>query len=450
MSVKIKPYFQDIICAQATPPGVGALSLIRVSGKGSKEILKNIIKISSLESHKAYYHKIFNEDKFIDEVLITFFENKKSFTGEESFEITCHGSPLIVSDLMGVLMEQGARLGEPGEFSYRAYLNGRIDLTKAEGIHNTIHARTDIAKEMSLNLLEGGFKKHLLKIRALLVWAASRVEASIDFSDEDIDLNHDKEVFKKISKAKDILFNLLESYLVGVVQSKGVSIVLCGPPNAGKSTLFNALLGEHRSIVFKESGTTRDYIIETISLKKNPVQLVDTAGLRETSNFIESTGIKKSIELASKAQLILFLISKDSLNFHEDYLVELKKLKPPLIVVKTKQDLGDWDVHYQGLETVKLSAHSGEDISMLKQLMFEKLKHYFQLNKNLFIKRHKVLIEDAHKALEKTLDFNELSGVEDVVSSLLYSSLDSLHEILYIDDPEVVRDQIFKDFCLGK
>ncbi len=450
MSVKIKPYFQDIICAQATPSGVGAISLIRISGKGSKKILKNLIQINNLESHKVYYHKIFNKDKFIDEVLITFFENEQSFTGEESFEITCHGSPLIVSDLIGVLIERGARLAEPGEFSYRSYLNGRIDLTKAEGIHNAIHAKTDIAKEMSLNLLEGGFKKDLLKIRDLIVWAASRVEASIDFSDQDIDLNHDKKVFKKISKAKDILFDLLESYSLGVIQSKGISIVLCGPPNAGKSTLFNALLGEERSIVSKEKGTTRDYITETISLGKNPIQLVDTAGLRKTSSLIESTGIKKSIQIASKAQLILFLISKDSLSFDKEYLVRLKKLKAPLIVVKTKQDLGDWAFNHQGLETVKFSANSEQDILMLKELMFERLKHYFKINKNLFIKRHRVLIKDTYKVLEKIFDFNELSGVEDIVSSLLYSSLDSLDEILYINDPEVVRDQIFKDFCLGK
>ncbi len=452
MSLKSKPYFEDIICAQASPSGVGAISLIRVSGKGSKNLFASLAKRdeASIETHKAYYHKVSNNSKFIDEVLITYFEDGKSFTGEESFEVTCHGSPLIVSDFLNVLMEHGARLAEPGEFSYRAYLNGCIDLTKAEGIHHSIHAKTDLAKELSLNLLEGGFKKDLLEIKDLVVWAASRVEASIDFSDQDIDLNHDKEVFDKITNARKILKSLLESYSLGVVQSKGVSIALCGPPNAGKSTLFNALLGDSRSIVSEEKGTTRDYITEAVSLKSQPVQLIDTAGLRETENRIESAGIRRSIELASKSQLILFLVSKETIEENGVYFEQLKTLDTPMLVVETKQDLGEWSSGYESCDTVKLSSQNKEDIEGLKDLVFSKLEHYFEINKNLFVERHRLLIEDSWKALDQITDFNEISGVEDVISSLLYSSIDSLDEILYIEDPEAVRDQIFKDFCLGK
>lgn len=448
-----KPYLEDIICAQATPSGVGAISLVRVSGKGSGQILSDILKINEdeLESHKAYYAKCFDKSRFVDEVVATFFSDGNSFTGEESFEITCHGSPLIVSDFIQIFITKGARLAEPGEFSYRAYLNGKIDLTKAEGIHHSIHAQTEIAKELSLNLLEGAFKKSLLEVKDLIVWAASRVEASIDFSDQDIDLDHDKEVFEKVKKAKFSMQSLLESYSIGAVQAKGVSVALCGPPNAGKSTLFNILVGDERSIVSAEKGTTRDYITETLVLKSNPIQVLDTAGLRETSDSIESEGIKRSLALAASAQLVLYLVSEDTYKTDDDYYEKLKSLKVPVLIVETKQDLSVWSSSYgENVETLKFSSNKETDARDLKGRMFESLKHYFEVNKNLFVERHRVLIDEAHSSLSQILDFSEISGAEDVISSLIYSSIDSLDEILYIDDPEAVRDQIFKDFCLGK
>ncbi len=452
MSFKISSYFEDIICAQATPEGVGAISLVRVSGQGSAALLSKLLEINveSLESHKAYYNKFYDEKRFVDEVLVTFFSKGKSFTGEESFEVTCHGSPLIVSDFMQLFIKHGARLAEPGEFSYRAYLNGKIDLTKAEGIHHSIHAQTELSKQLSLNLLEGAFKKTLLEIKNLVVWAASRVEASIDFSDQDIDLNHDKEVFEKINSAKNKAQSLLDSYAVGVVQAKGVSLVLCGPPNAGKSTLFNILVNDERSIVSAEKGTTRDYIKETLVLKSHPIQILDTAGLRESLNKIEAEGIKRSLSLAKKSQLTLYLVSEDTYQSADDYYDDLKKLNVPVLVVETKQDLGTWSSSYVGESPAKVSLKSEEGIEALKERIFERLEHYFKLSKGLFIERHKILMEEVQASLKQASNFYEISGTEDVISSLLYSSIDSLDEILYIDDPEAVRDQIFKDFCLGK
>ncbi len=446
-----KPYLEDIICAEATPTGVAALSIIRVSGKNSSRLASVLLKIDSeaLEGHKAYYSKIKDGEKLIDEVVLTYFEDGKSFTGEESFEINCHGSPLIVSDIMKFLMNLGARLAEPGEFSYRAYLNGKIDLTKAEGIHHTIHAGTDLSKELSLNLLDGGFKNELLEIKELIVWSASRVEASIDFSDQDIELDHDDEVFAKNKKAVDKLKDLLDSYLVGLVQSKGVTFCLTGPPNAGKSTLFNALVGDDRSIVSSEKGTTRDFISESISLFGQQVKIIDTAGLRKTTSSIEFEGIKRSVDLSQKAQLVLFLVSEDSKDDAFAYFNEIKSLETPVLVVETKQDLGKWSFQ-KDLESLSFSAKNPKDVESLKKLIYEKLSKYFKFNKSLFIERHRTLIHSAHQSLLKVCDFNEISGQEDVISSLLYSALDSLDEVLYIEDPEAVRDQIFKDFCLGK
>lgn len=452
MSLKSKPYFEDIICAQASPEGVGAISIIRVSGKGCSNLLSKLLEksVASLQTHRSYYKKVYYNSKFLDEALFTYFEEGKSFTGEESFEAYVHGSPLIVNNFINVFYNMGARLAEPGEFSYRAYLNGKIDLTKAEGIHHSIHARSEISKNLALNLLEGGFKNHIIKIKENLVWAASRVEASIDFSDQDIDLDHDEEVFSRINKSKAILAQLVESYSVGSVQSKGVSVALCGPPNSGKSTLFNALLNDQRSIVSEQKGTTRDYLRESISLKNHTIQIVDTAGLRTSSDSIESEGIKRSLDLASKSQLILYLVSKDTEKESRLYLNELRTFDIPVVLLETKQDQGPWSFNESFENSMKISAYDESDVLKIKDSMYEHLKKYLTLEKSLFVQRHKNLIAEAYEDLSKISDFNEICGQEDVISSLLYSSIDHLDEILYIDDPEAVRDQIFKDFCLGK
>ena len=447
----MQSYIEDIICAQATPHGVGAISIVRVSGKGSLELFSKILKKEKkfFSSHVSTYHKVYDEDVFLDEVLVSYFEEGRSFTGEESFEVSTHGSPLIVSSFLKFFTKNGARLAEPGEFSFRAYSNGKIDLSKAEGIHYTIKAQSELSKKLSLNLLEGRFQKEILQIKENLVWAASRVEASIDFSDQDIDLNHDKEVFTKINTARNLVENFLKSYDVGSVQAKGISVVLCGPPNAGKSTLFNSLLNEERSIVAEEAGTTRDYISQAFSIEGHPIQLIDTAGLRETQNQIESEGIERSVELAKKAQLILFLVSEDSYDESDSFFSKIKALNVPILVVDTKQDLKPWKSHLME-RTLAFSSFSKESLSDLKIAVADELTPYFKLDSHLFIDRHHLLLQEAQASLIQLGDFQEISGAEDVISSLLYTSIGFVDEILYIEDPEAVRDKIFKDFCLGK
>ena len=448
----MKPYIEDIICAQATPHGVGAISVVRASGKGSLELLSVLTgnPVSFFKPNVATYHKIYDQKEFLDEVMITFYKSEKSFTGEDSFEISTHGSPFIVSSFLKRFRALGARNAEPGEFSFRSYVNGKMDLSKAEGIHYAIQADSELSKNVSLNLLEGGFKKKILEIKDHLVWAASRVEASIDFSDQDIDLNHDSQVFEKINGARLAVDQFLQSYEIGAVQAKGVSVALCGPPNAGKSTMFNVLLDEERSIVSDQAGTTRDYITQSLVISGHPIQLVDTAGLRETSAEIESAGIERSVALAGSAQLILFLLSEDSFEEASKYYNKIADLGVPIILVHTKQDIQPWSSDFLAEEKISFSYNSSEDTQALKLLLEDKLAPYLSVNRNLFVDRHKDLLEQAFAVLTQLNDFNQISGFEDVISSLLNSCIEFVDEILYIEDPEVVRDKIFKDFCLGK
>lgn len=447
----MKPYIEDIICAQATPVGQGAVSIIRVSGKDAKQKFATLFEIGKdIQANHAYYKKFYFEKNFIDEVLVLFFEEGKSFTGEESFEIQCHGSPFIVNEIIGILLKTGIRLAEPGEFSYRAYVNGKMDLTKAEGIHHTIKATSEISKDLALNLISGGLKNQLLKIKDDLIWAASRVEASIDFSDQDIDLNHDKEVFEKIISAKKLSESLLQSYNFGAIQSKGIKVALAGVPNAGKSTLFNKLVDEERSIISNKPGTTRDYIQQSFSLNGNLVELIDTAGLRDSVDEIESIGIQKAFKVLEEAQLILFLISEDTHKESQALFNKIKEMDKSLILVETKQDLKEWSANLESFNSAQVSAENEQSIEKLKAQIFASLKPYFASMNNLFIPRHKELVSSALDEINKIVKISTIEGFEDVISTLLYSAIDSINEILYTSNPEEVRDKIFKEFCLGK
>lgn len=243
--------------------------------------------------------------------------------------------------------------------------------------------------------------------------------------------------------------DLLSSYNFGLVQSKGIKVSLVGAPNAGKSTLFNRLIDEERSIISNIPGTTRDYIQQSFSLSGNLVELVDTAGLRDSLDEIESIGIQKAFKVLNDSQLVLFLVSEDTYADSMDLFNKIKSMKKPVIIVETKQDLKPWSSDFSD-HSVKIFAGKNEGITFLKERMLNELKPYFSSMNNLFIPRHKDLVSKALIDLNKIFDFSATEGFEDVISTLLYSAIDSINEIMYTSDPEEVRDKIFKEFCLGK
>ncbi len=446
-----KTYSNNIICALATPPGRGAISVIRVSGENCWEKLSGSIDLDKIKSHKAFLVDLKDKEKrFIDETLITFFAKGKSFTGEESFEISCHGSPLVVQDIISHLYSLGIKHAEPGEFSYRAFLNGKIDLIKAEGIHHTIHSESDISKGLSLNLLSGNLKNEILEIKEDLLFVASRLEASIDFSDQDIDLDHDHLIMEKVNSAYDKLKIFADSYKVGSAQRKGLKISLVGPPNSGKSSLFNKLLKQNRSIVSDIEGTTRDFVSETLYLKGCPVEVVDTAGIRETEELIESEGIKRSIEASRDAQLILFLIAEENFDLFEETIKPYKDLEKNILVAFSKQDIKPWSKSIEGFNTVNLSVEDSSIFNVFVGKLENVLKPYLRQGSHLFVARHFELISSGIEALEALKALPGVASHEDIAATLAYNAISSLDDMLYVEDLEQVRDKIFKEFCLGK
>ena len=292
-------------------PGEVGLHLIRVSGAKSlyhvRQIFNGFPK-TGVESHRVYYGQIQSSHHLIDEVLVCYFEKGRSFTGDETVEISCHGNPVIVDQILDSLRQLDCRLAERGEFTYRAYKNKRIDLAQAESILSLIHANSQSAASRALKVLTGQLKGPIDKAMDLLVWCLSRLEANIDFGAEDIEVEPIENIEIKLMDLQKSLMSLIQNFEKNKTLDEGVATLIIGPPNAGKSSLLNALLGFNRSIVTDRPGTTRDFISESICLSGILLKLIDTAGLRTTNDFIENLGIQKSLELTKEADLILFII----------------------------------------------------------------------------------------------------------------------------------------------
>ncbi len=446
-------YSPDLICAESTPSGYGGVSVIRVSGFESKKLFKDLFfKDDNFLVRHVYYKKYLSKDsKFLDEVVAFYFDTDKSFTGESSFEIHCHGSPLVVQSILNDLCTaRGARIASPGEFSFRAYLNGKMDLVKAESIHHLIHSQTNVVREMSLSLLEGKFSNDLKRIKEKIVFALSRLEAVIDFSDQDIDLNQEKLIRDSVKDASNLLCEYLSSFEFSSSHLEGIKVSVLGPPNSGKSSLFNVFIDQDRSIVSDTQGTTRDYISESAFIDNYSFKLIDTAGLRETDQSIEGEGIAKSIDVAKKSQLILLMVSNDTLPAFKKMLDLIDtKILEKCILVKSKSDLGICNFNIDNILNVSVSVKLNSGFLELKQLMKAMLDPYFKQSKNLFVERQFQLLNSASLSLDESNSIG-IEGHEDIMSSLLYKSLSLIDEVLYIEKPEEVRDKIFNDFCLGK
>ncbi|MBT1696940.1 tRNA uridine-5-carboxymethylaminomethyl(34) synthesis GTPase MnmE, partial [Fulvivirgaceae bacterium PWU4] len=300
----------DTIVALATAQGISAIAVIRLSGKDSIGLVQKVFSGKKLEdqaSHTLHFGMLRDGDKVIDEVLISLFKEPNSFTKENSVEISCHGSPVIVKEIIKVLLKNGARLAEPGEFTKRAFLNGRFDLAQAEAVADLINAETDNARQAALNQMRGGFSKEIDRLREELIHFASLIELELDFGEEDVEFAKRDDLKALILKIQSYLHLLIESFDQGNVIKNGIPTVIAGKPNAGKSTLLNTLLNEERAIVSDIPGTTRDTIEDEMVLGGINFRFIDTAGLRETQDVIEAIGVERTREQMRKASLIIYL-----------------------------------------------------------------------------------------------------------------------------------------------
>ena len=457
----------DNIVAIASPPGLGAISLIRISGNDCINQIDNIfygfdkIKLSDQESHKLQLGYIKDGDQIIDKVLVTVFRNPKSYTGEDLVEISCHGSVYIQEKILQTILNYNCRIADPGEFTLRSFLNGKMDLSEAEAVADLIASNTKASHKLALSQMRGGFKNDINKLREELVNFASLIELELDFSQEDVEFANLNKLNGLVSTIEIKLTDLVKSFKIGNVIKNGLPIVIIGKPNSGKSTLLNCLLNEEKAIVSSIPGTTRDFIEDQININGIKCRFIDTAGIRKTEDKIENLGIKKTYEKIKEAEIILYLIDKSVLNDKniDNYLREIVKIKKDfedkeIIVLINKCDITTkiLDDNLVSFSAIQISAKQGLNIDKL----IERISNYMS---RLNIDSHNVIITNARHLdlLSKTL--NEIKKIklsikQNISSDLLSIDLKQASYFLGELTGEISNDEllgnIFSKFCIGK
>ena len=455
----------DIICALSTPQGIGALAIIRVSGENSHSIItpffdsKRVSK-TGYESHRAYFGDFYIKEEQIDEVLITFFDEGKSFTGEESFEISCHGSPYIVQRIMECVLEAGARLADPGEYTMRAFMNGRMDLAQAEAVADLIHAENKTMHDVALRQLKGGLSSEIDSFRDELVHFASMIELELDFSEEDVEFASRKQLLNMLQSLKTNVHSLLDSFKYGNAIKNGIATAILGAPNAGKSTLLNALLGEDRAIVSAIAGTTRDIIEDTFHYAGLTYRLIDTAGIRDTEDYVEKIGIQKAFEQAEKADVIFYLIDATAPEKDVENRIKYLKASAPqarVFLCINKTDQVDTDVALDLFQDTKhdffpISAKSKKGLNSLLDALKEATEWTAHSSSQTIVTnaRHADALRRTSLAIDKSINAVELNIPGDLLAQDLRVALDGLGEITGTISTDDLLANIFSKFCIGK
>jgi len=455
----------DIICALSTPQGVGALGIIRLSGTNSSSLLTPFFssvrqKREGWTSHVAYFGDFSIEEQHIDEILVNFFAEGKSFTGEESIELSCHGSPYIIGRVLEALLSQGARMADPGEYTMRAFMNGKLDLAQAEAVADLIHAENRAMHDVALKQLKGGFSNEITAFREELVHFASLIELELDFSEEDVEFASREQLTAMLNLLKTKVSGLMDSFRYGNALKKGIATAILGAPNAGKSTLLNALLGEDRAIVSEIPGTTRDTVEDTFTHQGLTYRLIDTAGIRETQDYVEQVGIARALEQASNADVIFYTVDSTAPEKDlEQKVLELQEMAPDahLLVLLNKADTADPTPIIHRLDRLDhtplvVSAKSKEGLEALLQKLSE-LTAWSTTSASQTIvtnARHADALRRTLEALQRSLDAVALSIPGDLLAQDLRVALDSLGEITGTISTDDLLANIFSKFCIGK
>lgn len=450
----------DTIVALATAPGIGAISVIRLSGKEAITICNEVFKgkdLSLVETHTAHFGTIRDGNKIIDEVLVTVFIGPKSFTKENIVEVSCHGSPYITKEIIRVFLNHGARLAKPGEFTKRAFLNGQFDLAQAEAVADLIAADSEMSHKAALSQMRGGFSKEIKALRTELIHFASLIELELDFSEEDVEFANRDDLRALIEKLKVTIQKLLASFDLGNVIKNGVPTVIAGKPNAGKSTLLNALLNEDRAMVSDIAGTTRDVIEDEISIEGIAFRFIDTAGLRETDDRLEAMGIERTHQKMKEASLIIYLFDVLEVQSTE-YKVQstaLQQLGIPIIFVANKIDnISAEDLaHLQTTNTfIAISAAQKIGIETLKDKLLQTVNlDSFKTGNTIVTNiRHYDALLQTRNALQAVLDGMDMHVTGDFLAMDIRQSLHYLGEIVGEITHEDLLDNIFSKFCIGK
>ncbi len=449
------------IVAISTAPGIGGIGIVRMSGKECFDILKKIFRPINNSSEKGYtikYGKIYDEDNLVDEVLVSYFFAPKSYTTENMCEINSHGGMVVMQKILDLCIKNGAELAEPGEFTKRAFLNGRIDLTQAEAVIDVINSKTSKEAEASIGQLEGNLSKRIEEIRKDLIEGMANIEVSIDYPEYDVEEVTNEELLNILEKSEKKLNKLENAFINGKILKEGIKTAIIGVPNVGKSSLLNLLLNEERAIVTEVEGTTRDTIEEFISVKGIPFKIIDTAGIRDTEDTVEKIGVKKSMEIAKKSDLIIAIFDTSRpLTEEDEKIVEFIKDRNAIIVLN-KIDIINKDFEKESFyklnkKIILVSTKTGEGIEDLFDAIYDQVSNdEIKTDGEMLVinTRHKALIIKARESLKKAVEAIKSGMPIDIVSIYIKGILEELGKITGETVTDDIIKEIFSRFCLGK
>lgn len=447
----------DTIVAISTSLGVGAISIIRLSGEDSINIVNKIFKgkdLTTVPTHTIHYGYIVDNNETIDEVLVSIMRTPKTYTKENIVEINCHGGISTTNKVLELVLSNGARLAEPGEFTKRAFLNGRIDLVEADGIMNLISSKTETSRKMSINELSGKVSSLITGIRDDLIQIISNIEVNIDYPEyEDIEVLSNEKILPSINKIKDTLIKTIKESENGRIINEGINVGIIGRPNVGKSSLLNCLLEEQKAIVTDIEGTTRDIVEGQIKLNGVLLNIIDTAGIRETDNIVEQIGVEKSYEIIDKSDLIIFLLNNNEPLTKEDLQLYNKIKNKTHIIVLNKTDLKQViDLTQIKEEVLKVSLLNND-----ASIILDKIKELFNLEKletsdltYLSNARSISLLKKSLNNISNAIDNINNNDPIDIVELELKDAWSTLGEIIGETYTDELLDELFSRFCLGK
>ncbi|MGM0391219.1 MAG: tRNA uridine-5-carboxymethylaminomethyl(34) synthesis GTPase MnmE [Bacteroidota bacterium] len=458
----------DTIVALATPSGAGAIAVIRVSGPDAIKMVAPLFKgksnknIQDQPSHTLHLGNLIDGERILDEVLISIFHGPRSYTGENTIEISCHGSQYIQQEIIQLLIRKGARSAEAGEFTLRAFLNGKMDLSQAEAVADLISSENQASHQIAMQQMRGGFSNEIQRLRQELLDFASLIELELDFAEEDVEFANRDQFRDLVSRIQQVLKRLIDSFATGNVIKNGIPVAIIGEPNVGKSTLLNALLNEERAIVSEIAGTTRDSIEDEISIGGVGFRFIDTAGIRETQDVIEGLGIKRTFEKIAQAQVIIFLLNAEIFKVQSSkFKVEIEKIqnkfpqKPILIVANKTDQLSEGEISNLKAEIpnlISISAKENIGVEELKAKLLDFVNLGELQNNNTIVtnSRHYSALLSALEEINKVQEGlnNNLTG--DLLAIDIRQALYHFGEITGQVTNDELLGNIFANFCIGK
>ncbi|TDD73861.1 tRNA uridine-5-carboxymethylaminomethyl(34) synthesis GTPase MnmE [Flavobacterium caseinilyticum] len=462
----------DSIVALATPSGAGAIAVIRISGHDAITIGHSVFKsvkkkdLTLQKTHTLHLGHIMDDSKTLDEVLVSIFKGPNSYTGENTIEISCHGSIYIQQQIIQLLLRKGCRMADPGEFTLRAFLNGKLDLSQAEAVADLISSDNEASHQIAMQQMRGGFSNEISKLREELLNFASLIELELDFAEEDVEFADRTQFHELLNRIEFVLKRLIDSFAIGNVIKNGIPVAIVGEPNVGKSTLLNALLNEERAIVSEIAGTTRDTIEDELVIGGIGFRFIDTAGIRETEDVVESIGIRKTFEKIELAQVVLYLF--ESLKFKvsgSDYIIEIEKIKnkyplKPLVIVINKVDLisnEEQDAIIKQLETLNveqilLSAKENIGVEDLKNQLLSFVNTGALRNNETIVTntRHYDSLLKALDEIQKVKYGLETNLSSDLMAIDIKEALFHFGTITGQVTNDELLGNIFANFCIGK